>query len=291
MPIRTVGWGTVLVVVTLALAPASTDDPRISTVNDLVYATVGDLQLKLDLAVPVEGTGPFPAVVVFYGGAWRTGNKWANRPILAEFARRGFVAIAPQYRHCPANLFPAQVHDAKAAVRWLRVHAVDYRVDSDHIGAMGFSAGAHLSLMLGTTGPTDGLEGDAPAGSPPTKVQAVVNFYGPTDLGAADVPPFSRGLVRDFLGSAAAERPELAARASPLTYLDRTDAAILTFHGTADAVVPVTQAVRLSEAMTRVGLPGRTELLSGLGHGWSGPALRRTMEAAYAFFEERLRTR
>ncbi len=295
MPGRDIRWRTllvgVIVVGLLALAPAATDDPRTTTVNDLVYSTVGSTQLKLDLAVPVEGAGPFPAVVVFYGGAWRTGNKWGNRPVLAEFARRGFVAISPQYRHCPVDRFPAQVHDAKAAVRWLRVHAAEYRIDPDRIGAMGFSAGAHLSLMLGTTGPADGLEGDAPAGSPSTQIQAVVNYYGPTDLGAADISPLSKALVRDFLGAEAADQPKLAASASPLTYLDRTDAAILTFHGTTDSVVPITQAVHLSEAMTRVGLPGRTELLSGLGHGWSGPALNRTMEATYAFFAERLRVR
>ena len=291
MLIRAAGWGTVLVVAALAIAPASTDDPKINAVNDLIYSTVGETQLKLDLMTPIEGKGPFPAVVVFYGGAWRTGNKEHNQPILAELARRGFVAIAPQYRHCPAHLFPAQIHDAKAAVRWLRTHAADYRIDPDRIGAMGFSAGAHLALMLGTTGPADGLEGPATIGSPNTRVKAVVNFYGPTDLAAADVPPFSKVLVHDFLGVNAADQPKLAAKASPLTYLDSTDAAILTFHGTTDGVVPVTQAVHLSEAMTRVGLAGRTELLSGQGHGWSGPALNRTMEAAYAFFEDRLRAK
>ena len=154
---------------------------------------------------------------------------------------------------------------------------------------MGFSAGAHLSLMLGTTGPADGLEGDAPADSPSTRVQAVVNYFGPTELAATDISPLSKGLVRDFLGANPSDQPKLAASASPLSFVDRTDPPILTFHGTADAVVPVTQAVRLSEAMTKAGLAGRTELLSGLKHGWSGPTMTRTMEATYAFFEDQLR--
>ncbi len=291
MPIR-LGWsGAALVLVAATLAPPRTGDPQVTTVNDLVYSTVDGTDLRLDLAAPVEGVGPFPAVVVFYGGAWRTGNKWGNRPILAEFARRGFVAIAPQYRHCPLNRFPAQVHDAKAAVRWLRTHTTDYRVDGDRIGAMGFSAGAHLSLMLGVTGPADGLEGTAPADSPTTRVQAVVNYFGPTDLAATDISPFSQGLVRDFLGANAADQPKLAASASPLTFVDRTDPPILTFHGTADTVVPVTQATRLSEAMTKAGMAGRTELLSGLGHGWTGAPMNRTMEATYAFFAQELRKR
>lgn len=291
MSIRAGGWGALLVVVGAALAPPSTGDPQIVTVNDLAYSTVDGAELRLDLAAPVAGPGPFPAVVVFYGGAWRTGNKWGNRPVLAEFARRGFVAIAPQYRHCPANRFPAQVHDAKAAVRWLRAHAGDYKVDGDRIGAMGYSAGAHLALMLGTTGPADGLEGPAPADAPGTRIQAVVNYFGPTDLAATDISPLSQSLVRDFLGATAADQPKLAASASPLTFVDRTDPPVLTFHGTADSVVPVTQATRLSEAMTRAGVKGRTELLSGLGHGWAGPALARTMEATYAFFAQELRAR
>ena len=291
MPIRT-GWsGAVLVLLVATLAPSSTADPQITTVNDLVYTCVGGSDLRLDLAAPMGRPGPFPAVIVFYGGAWRTGDKWGNRPILAEFARRGFVAVAPQYRHCPVDRFPAQVHDAKAAVRWLKGHAADYRIDPDQVGAMGFSAGAHLSLMLGVTGPADGLEGEAPADAPTTRIQAVVNYFGPTDLAASDISPFSQGLVRDFLGASAADQPKLAASASPLTYVDRTDPPILTFHGTADSVVPVTQATRLSAAMSRAGVPGRTELLSGLGHGWNGAAMNRTMEASYAFFAQELRAK
>ncbi len=264
-------------------------DPRFIASNDLVYAKWGGVEQKLDLAYPVGGPGPFPAVVVFYGGAWRTGNKWGNRPTLAEFARRGYVAISPQYRHCPRDLFPAQVHDAKAAVRWLRSHAAEYRVDPDHIGAMGYSAGAHLSLMLGMTGPDDGLEGDVPAGSPSSKVQAVVNYFGPTDLAADDVPAFSKGLMRDFLGGTREEKPEAYVKASPLTFLTADDAPVLTFHGTKDPLVPATQATRLADAMTRVGLPGRVELLVGAGHGWFGVEMRRTMEGTYTFFEAHLR--
>jgi acetyl esterase/lipase len=270
---------------------SSADDPKITATNDLVYSKVGSTELKLDIAYPVEGAGPFPAVVVLYGGAWRTGNKWGNRPTLAQFARRGYVAISPQYRHCPKNVFPAQVHDVKAAVRWLRSHAAEYRVDVDHIGAMGFSAGGHLSMMLGVTGPEDGLEGDVPPGSPSSRVQAVVNFFGPSDLNATDVPDIAVGLVRDFLGARASDRPDLAAKASPVTFLSKDDAAILTFHGTKDPLVPYSQSIKLGEAMTKVGLPGRVELIVGAGHGWTGPEMKRTMNDTYEFFDAHLRPR
>lgn len=284
------GWlAAGLTLAAATLHPAGLDGPMIREVRDLVYSTPGSASLRLDLAAPAGTGGPFPAVVVFYGGAWRTGNKRANRPVLAEFARRGFVAVSPQYRHCPADRFPAQVHDAKAAVRWLRSHAAEYRVDPDRIGAMGYSAGAHLALMLGTTGPADGLEGDERPDAPSSRVSAVVNYFGPTDLAATDISPASKFLVRDFLGKDAGDDPKLAALASPLAHLDRDDAPTLSFHGTEDAVVPVTQAVRLSAAMGRSGVAGRTELLSGLGHGWAGPPMARTMEATYEFFEIQLK--
>ena len=272
----------------------SADGPKIATVIDIVYTTPGSAEMRLDVAYPLEGAGPFPGVVVLYGGAWRVGNKWGNpRPLLGRSSgqRRGFVAVAPQYRHCPKDIFPAQVHDVKAAVRWLRGHAAEYRVDVDHVGAMGFSAGGHLSLMLGVTGPDDGLEGDAPPGSPSSKVQAVVNYFGPSDLTQTDASDLSAGLVRDFLGAKPADRPDLATKASPLTYLSKDDAAILTFHGTKDPLVPHNQSTKLAEAMSRVGLPGRIELLVGAGHGWTGPEMRRTMNETYEFFDEHLRPR
>jgi acetyl esterase/lipase len=288
MPIRAKRGVVALTLVAWSVA-ASADDPKVAATYDIVYQRVGEVELKLDLIRPAEGPGPFPGVVVIYGGAWRTGNKRGNRPTLAEFARRGYVAVSPQYRHCPRDIFPSQVHDVKAAVRWLRAHAAEYHLDAHHIGAMGFSAGGHLSMMLGVTGPEDGLEGDVPPGSPSSKVQAVVNYFGPTDLNSPAISEFSKGLIRDFLGGLPSEKPEVAIRASPVSFLSRDDAPILTFHGTKDPLVPHDQAHRLAEEMTRVGLAGRTELLIGAGHGWFGPEMKRTMEQTYAFFEVHLR--
>lgn len=289
MPIRARLGFVVLTLVAWALPISTAGDSKITTVYDIPYSRANSIELRLDLAYPVEGEGPFPAVVVLYGGAWRMGNKWGNRPTLIEFAKRGYVAISPQYRHCPRDVFPAQVHDVKAAVRWLRTHAEEYRIDSDHIGAMGFSSGGHLSLMLGVTGPEDGLEGEIPPGSPSSKVQAVVNYFGPSDLTATDVPDIAAGLVRDFLGAKPREHRDLAARASPVTFLTKDDAAILGFHGTKDPLVPYDQSIRLADGMTRVGIPGRVELIIGAGHGWTGPEMRRTMNNTYAFFDEHLK--
>lgn len=277
------------------LAALADDEPKpkapakVTTANDLVYTRAGDAELKLDLARPDGGGGPFPAVLVIHGGGWSRGDKAQNRAALAEFARRGYVAVSPQYRFAPKDPFPAQVHDVKAAVRWLRAHKDEYKVDPDHIGAVGFSAGGHLSLMLGLTGPGDGLEGDAPEGSPGSKVQAVVNYFGPTDFKATDLPEVTKPIVRDFLGGTAEEKPDLAAKASPITFVTPDDPPILTFQGTKDPLVPHTQAEKLVDAMTKAGVPGRTELLIGKGHGWGDPEMRHTMVETFAFFDRYLK--
>jgi acetyl esterase/lipase len=283
-----------LLVLSVPLAASGGLDPQPRTAgvtvdNDVVYTKVGTTELKLDLARPAEGDGPFPAVLVIHGGGWTAGNKASNRPALAEFARRGYVAISPQYRFCPKDQFPAQVHDVKAAVRWLRVHKGEYKVDTDHIGAVGFSAGGHLSLMLGVTGPSDGLEGDVSPDAPSSRVQAVVNYFGPTDFAANDLPAATLPIVKDFLGGTAAEKPEVAAKASPLTFISADDAPILTFQGTKDPLVPFSQAEKLTNAMARVGVGGRTELLLGAGHGWAGKEMDRTSSEMFAFFDYHLK--
>lgn len=281
----------------LALAVATTgragDQPKtavdIKTHYDVAYKQVGDAALKLDVALPATGDGPFPAVVAIHGGAWRQGNKQDMRPLLLQFARRGFVGVSPQYRFCPQDPFPAQVHDVKAAVRFVKAHAREYNLDPERVGAMGVSAGGHLALMLGVTGPEDGLEGDAPTDAPSAKVRAVVNYFGPTDLAADDIPLFSRNLLRDFIGGTIEEKRAVAVKASPVRYLNAGDAPILSFQGTKDPLVPHTQAIKLAEAQTKAGVPGRVELLVGAGHGWGGEEMALTAEETYAFFRKYLK--
>lgn len=268
--------------------PPATGKLKVESLHDLTYVKRGDVELKLDLAKPAESPGPFPAVLVIHGGAWRSGSKDSNRRLLDEFAARGFVAVSPQYRFCPKDLFPAQVHDVKSAVRWLRTHAGEHKTDPNRIGAMGFSAGGHLALMLGVTEPKDGLEGDAGDDAPSSRVQAVVNYFGPTDLLAEDIPDLSKPLVNDFLGGEAKAKADLAKQASPLSFVSPDDPPILTFQGTKDPLVPFTQAIKLNQAMTKAMVPGRVELLVGESHGWGGPELERTIDQTFRFFTEKL---
>jgi acetyl esterase/lipase len=263
--------------------------PKLTIDQDIAYSKVGSRELKLDIARPAEGDGPFPAVLVIHGGAWRQGNKADVRPILPQFVEHGFVAISPEYRLCPQNAFPAQIHDVKAAVRWLKVNAKKYRIDPDRIGAMGFSAGGHLAMMLGLTSPNDGLEGDVSAGAPDSRVKAVVNYFGPTDLAAKDIPDICKPWVKDFLGGSPQDRPDAAAKASPLTFVSKDDAPVLTFQGTKDSLVPYTQAIKLAEAMSSAGVPGRVELILGADHGWAGAEMARTVNETFGFLDRYLK--
>jgi acetyl esterase/lipase len=216
-------------IVWLSAVACRGDEPAKAVVEqDVVYKTAGSEELKLDIARPAGKEGLFPAVLVIHGGAWTAGNKSSVRPVMGDLAKRGYVAVSPQYRFCPKDVFPAQVHDVKAAVRYIKANAKKYQIDPDRIGAMGFSAGGHLALMLGVTGPNDGLEGDVPAGAPDSRVKAVVNYFGPTDLAAKDIPTQSKGLVKNFLGGTPEEKPEVAAKASPLTFVSSDDAPVLT---------------------------------------------------------------
>jgi acetyl esterase/lipase len=164
-----------------------------------------------------------------------------------------------------------------------------YKIDPDRMGAIGFSAGGHLALLLGLTGPSDGLEGDVAAGAPDSRVKAVVNYFGPTDLAAKDIPAVSQPLVKDLLGGAPQDKPDLAAKASPLTFVSKDDAPVLTFQGTKDPLVPFNQAIKLAEAMNAAGVPGRVELLIGAQHGWAGAELMRTVDETFRFLDQYLK--
>jgi acetyl esterase/lipase len=276
-------------VVAISSPVRSSEDPKLATVQEIVYTKAGAAELKLDLMSPTAGGGPFPVILVIHGGAWRAGNKADVRGIMPDFVRHGYVAVSPQYRFCPKETFPAQVHDVKAAVRWIKANAKKYRIDPDRVGAIGFSAGGHLALMLGLTAPSDGLEGESLSTAANSRVKAVVNYFGPTDLAASDIPDLSKPLVKDFLGGTAEAKPDAARRASPLTYVSKDDAPVLTFQGTKDPLVPYTQAIKLAQAMSAAGVPGRVELMVGESHGWGGAELERTKSETFEFFERYLK--
>lgn len=260
---------------------------------DIVYGTSEGTELKLDLARPEKLDKSVPCIVVIHGGAWRGGNKSIHVggpfPGIYDFAKEGYVSVSVGYRLIPKGIFPDQVEDVKCAVRFLRANAEKYKIDPDRIGAIGFSAGAHLSMMLGVMDKEDGLEGDGGNPDQSSKVQAVVAYFGPTDMTADDIPERSIPLVTDFIGGSKADKLDGWKRASPITYVTSGDAPTLIFQGTKDPLVPHTQATKYADALTAAGVPGRIELLIGAGHGWVGKDLERTKQQHMEFFAEQLK--
>ncbi len=269
----------------VALRPsggARAGEPAVVLVEDLAFASPDGHDLELDLAHPRKRAGRLPAVVVIHGGGWVAGSRKAHRDLLQVLAARGYVAAGLSYRFAPRHRWPAQIHDVQAGVRWLRSRAALYGLNPERIGAIGFSAGAHLAMLLGTVDADEGLGAEAAS----AKVQAVVSWFGPTDLSSPDYPEAARRLIEGLLGPASAAG---GGGASPVAYVSRGDAPLLLLHGTLDAVVPVSQATRMGEALTRAGVPGEVRLLVGAHHGWDGALLADTVEDSIRWFDRHLK--
>jgi acetyl esterase/lipase len=287
----------IVAIATLAAAGAfAQDNPKAPAPPENVifeghveYCTAAGQKLHIDIARPAKLEKPAPCILFIHGGAWRGGDKALHIPQTFEAARRGYVSATVQYRFCPKHTFPAQIEDVKCAVRYLRANAEKYQLDPKRIGAIGYSAGAHLSMLLGTMGEADGLEGEGGYADQKSQVQAVVAYFGPTELAAEDFPDVSKGLLKDFLGGLPADVPEQYKRASPVTYATKGDAPLLIFQGTKDRLVPHTQAFKMTHALTAAGVPGRVELLVGADHGWGGEDLARTSEESLRFFDRYLK--
>ena len=255
---------------------------------DITYATVNGEELKLNLSRPKNASGKLPCVLVIHGGAWRGGNRNGHNDITWNFARAGYVSATLSYRLVPKHIFPAQVQDVKAATRFLRANAEKYNIDTDRFGAVGFSAGAHLSMILGTMDKSDGLEDVGEHQDQSSKVQCVVAYFGPSDFNLP-LPDASRGLVVDFLGGTKEQKQEAYNRASPVTYVNGGDAPTLIFQGTKDPLVPHDQAIAMVEALTKAGVSGRVEFLLGASHGWPNPELNRTIRETFVFLDQHLK--
>lgn len=277
----------------------SAAEPAFTFVRDLVYGQGDGQDLTLNLARPTRAKGKLPAVLVFHGGGWTKGKKERHDALVRFLAKEGFVAATVQYRLAPRNPWPAQVEDAKCAVRWLRAQAETYQVDPHRIAALGFSAGAHLSMLLGTMDPDDGLHGEGGHAGHSSKVNAVVSFFGPTDLGcitegarAEALTParlrreVSGRILGALLGSDFCKDPS---RASPLSYITQGDAPMLLVQGTQDRLVPYEQAKRMLDGMHEAGVPGEVVFWLGLGHGWDDPQLTDSMDHALRFLDRQFR--
>jgi acetyl esterase/lipase len=258
-------------------APPAPDG--VEVLRDVVYGAGGGRELKLDVYRPRKALErPSPVLVWVHGGAWRAGDKRTGGAHLMPFAARGFFCASVNYRLTREAVFPAQIEDCKCAIRYLRAHAREYGLDPDRIGVWGSSAGGHLVAMLGTTGDVAGLEGSGGWADQSSRVQAVCDWYGPSDLLAmADQPSKMNHDNRQspegaLIGGVVKENPEAARRASPVSYVDAGDPPFLIMHGTRDMTVPFGQSEILHAALSRAGVDVTFRPVEGAGHG--GPGFR-----------------
>ena len=261
------------------------------TQADVVYATLDGRDLTLDLYLPKQEEKP-PLVVYIHGGSWRTGSH--NKCLTSWLCDEGFAVASISYRFSQEAVFPAQIHDCKAAVRWLRGHASEFGYDATRIGVAGTSAGGHLALLMGTTGGVNEYEGTIGGNADQSSsVQAVADFYGPTDfiLRSKNQPAKTEpedSPVCQLIGGPVSENENQARFASPVYQVSEGDAPLLIIHGDKDTTVYLDQSQRMEETYRKAGLEVALEVVPGAGHGgeaYSAPDLRKIVAA---FFKKHL---
>jgi acetyl esterase/lipase len=237
--------------------------------RDLVYATVDGKPLGLDLHLPA-GSGAAPLVVYVHGGAWSAGDKTRYPAFLVD---NGFAVASLDFRSTNDAPFPANVHDIKAGIRFLRANAAKYGYRADRVALVGASSGGHLAALVGTTNGDAGLEGRQGTNlAQSSDVQAIVSWFGASNLTTILRQSTPDGLevrvpaLQRLLGGQPDAVPELARQASPVFHLDARDPPLLLLHGDQDAQMPVNQSLELEGAYRKAGLPVELFILHGVGH-------------------------
>lgn len=266
----------ILVALFAVFAAASAFAGTFTTYEALEYASPDGDPLLMDLRVP-DGPGPHPVILYLHSGAWITGDRFGG-PALRQ-ATRGYAVASIDYRLAPRHIWPAQIEDAKAAVRWLRANADRFQLDVNRIGVFGASAGGHIGAILGTSAGIASLEGMELGNAQfSSRVRAVVDLYGPSDLlkleeqklpcipldgNAAFMPPSL------LMGCPIQQCAERTRTANPITYATPDDPPFLLMHGMRDCLVPYKQSVILHDALVAQGVKSRLVLIPNGQHGGS----------------------
>jgi acetyl esterase/lipase len=242
-----------------------------AAVQELEYARVGDTRLLLDLyQPPAKQSGPF--IVWIHGGAWRSGSK--KEMPLGELVAAGFPVASVEYRLSTAARFPAQIHDIKAAIRFLRGRQKELGFDASKIVVAGGSAGGHLAALVGVTNGNSELEGEeGDYRSESSTVQGIISFYGAANLTTilAQSTPYGLSVrvpaLDLLLGGQPDVQKDLARLASPVFHVTQNSPPLLLIHGDQDPQMPVNQALELEGAYQAAGRPVQLEIIHGGAHG------------------------
>ena len=244
--------------------------------KDLSYVEKGHARQKLDLYLPADAKEPLPLIIWVHGGAWKEGSKEQCQPLHQGFLAKGYAIASINYRLSHHAIFPAQLEDCKAAIRWLRAAAKTYNLNPDRFAAYGGSAGGHLVALIGTTGSikTFDVGGNLTISS---SVQAVCDYYGPSDFDYDEKtasPYFVRRLndpqdaVPQLIGGPVNKMRDAARKASPVTYVTNQPLPpFLIVHGDKDPLVPFTQSERLYNVLREAKGNVHLHCIKGAGHG------------------------
>lgn len=247
------------------------DRPSISRIDAIPYANVGDQVLMLDLYLPTAVDNP-PLIIYVHGGAWRFGSRDSVSPI--DLVDQGFAIASVSFRLTPVAPLPAQVHDIKGAVRFLRANAAEYGYDAERFGITGVSSGGHLAALVGLTNGSAPHEGEIGGNSAVSSdIQAIVSYFGASNLTSILAQSTPRGIeVRTpalelLLGGTVEEKADLARFGSPVFQVDANDPPLLLLHGDQDPQMPINQAHELHGVAKAEGLTVQFEVVHGAGHG------------------------
>lgn len=268
----------------------------VKKIADVDYAGTGNPRQTLDLYLPEKrkNESPLPVIVFIHGGGWQNGDKNGGGFKVTPFVSTGnFAGASIGYRLSDEAQWPAQIHDCKAAIRWIEAHAKEHGLDPERIAVWGTSAGGHLVAMVGVSNGVGDLEGAIGKHTDQNaKVTCVLDFFGPAEmLTMGDHPgridhnspnsPESK-----LLGGPVQEVPEKAKSASPVEHVTPDDAPFLIVHGDGDPTVPYSQSVTLEKKLEASGVPAILVTVEGGGHGQGfGPAVN---EVVTAYLEQQL---
>lgn len=250
--------------------------------RDIPYAGNDNPRQALDLFLPKKAKTekPLPVIAFIHGGAWRAGNKSFGLKRLTPFVETGqYAGVSIAYRLTGEAIWPAQIHDCKAAIRWIHANAKQHNLDPNNIAVWGTSAGGHLVAMLGTSGDVEALEGEIGKHlDQSSRVDCVVNFFGPSELlTMADHPSTMDHNAPDspesiLVGGTLQDTKKQARSASPITHITKDDAPTLNVHGTADKLVPYPQSVDFHNKLLATDVSSNLITIDGGGHGSFGKA-------------------
>ena len=280
-----------IVLASTKVAPANARLDGFRNLLDLPYANSDHPRQTLNLYLPENPVSKkIPLIAYIHGGAWRKGDKSFGIHRIRKFLRGGqFAAASIGYRLTDEGPWPLQIHDCKAAIRWLKANADQYGYDASNIAVMGNSAGGHLVAMLGVSADVPEMSGRLGLHlDMDTRVKCVVDFCGPANLlTMVDQPSTMRHDTPDspegqLVGGYVRKRSKVALDASPQTHVSKADAPILVVHGDKDPLVPVQQARDFHEALLKGKVDSTLVILKGMGHGLRHPELDRRIEAFFA---------